>query len=120
MSIFPEPGPTPQDYANTDLLYGRLNALEHCIEQLWTFRLVEEGATPDQAIALGASIARRAENIGVGDPTAEVGPDRIYAISQNMISGIERLFDSVAADLRDRQTWPSEAGGSSNGSDGNV
>lgn len=93
--------PTPQDYANTDLLYGRLNALERAVEQLWTFRLAEECATAGDARELGSAISRRAANIGIGytDPIAS---ERIYAQVENMTHHIEAMFERIAVDLEQR------------------
>lgn len=94
--------PTPQSLANTDLLYGRLNAIEFCVEQLWTQFLLSSGSTPDQVRELGASIARRAENSVFLGRTEDVSPERNYAMLQHMIGGIEQIFERIAVDLEQR------------------
>lgn len=93
--------PTSFDHAKTDILFGRLNALEHAVEQLWTFRLAEVGGTPDQARDLGAAIARRAVNIGIGY-VEPVPSERIYAQVENMTHHIEAMFERIAVDLEQR------------------
>lgn len=73
-------------------LYGRINAIEVMVVQLWAFVLFREGIPVEDGKAIGKDLIQAQERSRIH---GALNADDAYSISQHMLVHLEHLWSEI-------------------------